>query len=140
MKIKNRGVDARDRSWHLHTIPELGQTFVKSVGQTSFSLSPVREINYTTDQDGNVKTWKAYVGGNANQAIEEISAASQWKWQDWHSVKDDDTVREHLDAADAATVQIEAAMQAAKAAPVDASQTAPDKRPATERKGAAPQA
>lgn len=140
MKIKNRGIDFRDTGWHLHTIPELHQVFVKAVGANSFSLSAVREINYTLDPEGNVKTWTAYVGGNAHQNIEAINSASQWKWSEWHSLKDDDALRDRLDAGEMAAKQIEAAMKASKASPVDAAEATPEKRTSTERKGATPQA
>lgn len=132
--MKNYGTDPRDKTQHIHSMPQLGDVFVRAVGANTFRFCYVREMEYIQNADGKITGWTAYVGGNANSAIEAITPAWQWKWTDWHSLKDDDIVRSHLDNAEAATraldakaaAEREAEMAAANAPTVDA---APDATP-----------
>lgn len=130
--------DPRATSTYLHTMPALGQHFVKALGYSGHKTGTCVGLEVRATPDGKLlRSWRACIS-DGMEVASHISMGDEWGWNDWHSITDDEMARASLNALDEAKAAARAAMTATTTGEkVDA--TTPEAK-ATKPRPTAPQA
>lgn len=105
--LKTYPSDARsDGAVYPHSPPVHNSTWVKSLGQSGYSLGTCIGLEIRVSPDGKQIRQSRAAISNGLEGVTQINLGDEWSWQEWHSLADDAKVRKALDDLDAARAMV----------------------------------